>query len=79
MNFEATIRLDDTFFTFIFSEIKSGNRLKYFVRTKTQKGEYTFFEIVQEFDGEWMLVQPAPEWIKKHEEKFIALIHLHRI
>ena len=78
MNFEATIRIENTFYTFIFTEIKSSYRLKYFVRTKTQKGENIFFEIVQISGEDWMVVPPIPDWISAHERDLIALIQIHR-
>lgn len=78
MNFEATLRFEDGFYTFVFTKIEAGNRVKYFVRTKTRTGENVFFEIVQEPDESWKMKEPVPNWIIAHEQDLIAVIQLNR-
>jgi hypothetical protein len=77
MNFEATIRFGDVFHTFFFTEIRLSTGVKYFVRTKTSKGENIFFEIIQDSNGKWRVVQPAPDWILAREQDLLSIIDLH--
>ncbi len=78
MNFEATLRFEDSFYKFIFTKIEAANRLKYFVRTKTLKGENIFFEIVKVPEGNWEMIQPVPDWILAHQQDLIAVIQINR-
>jgi hypothetical protein len=77
MNFEATIRFGDVFYTFYFTEIRLSTGLKYFVRTKNPKKENIFFEIIQDPNGKWKLVQPVPDWILARESDLLSIIELH--
>lgn len=72
VNFSNTIVIDNQQYLFSFSEIKRIDSSKYYVSVKgSSKPEVVAFEMKKGvYNDNWVVCQPAPEWILSKEATF---------
>ena len=72
--FDLTLKIAGNDYRFHFSEIISGNDIKYFVQGRDGGAQSQSFEIKKNRLGKWTIIQPAPKWILDVENLLIEAI-----
>ena len=72
-NFIKRIGIDGTSADFIFKSVFAGSNAKYFVTVELD-GKTISFDLKRTAQG-WVVVPPAPDWIKQIEQKLSIAVN----
>jgi hypothetical protein len=79
INFSNTLVINDQPYAFSFSEVKRINSSKYYVSVKGRNESVLAFEMKMAlYNDNWVVCQPAPEWVLKKEAVFSNWIKQNR-
>ena len=78
-DFKVSIPIGRMRYHFDFTSIQLPGEKKYFIAASNSSGDLFHFEMVKNNDGQWVVIEPVPEWIREIEPTLSRLIKMNNI
>jgi hypothetical protein len=75
--FKGKLKVESQTLCFVFNRILTSNGEKFFIKVNKNRVPFSFDMKKDKYD-KWKIVEPAPKWVRKVEEKLIKAINRHR-